>query len=101
MPVSFPSPRGAGAGSLLQSVYTRVEAKGEEGKSPVPVAFLRSVSSWERLDLEYSMVRRGESPASSLGDRAIGLGGAAPGLRAPKVALFLLLVGARGRFDSP
>jgi hypothetical protein len=35
----------------------------------------------------------------SLGGFAIGLRGAAPGFRAPKVALFLLLVGARSRFD--
>src|SRR4030042_37025 len=34
----------------------------------------------------------------SLGGRAIGLCGAAPGFRAPKVALFLLFVGARSRF---
>src|SRR4030042_1176034 len=34
----------------------------------------------------------------SLGGHAIGLCGAAPGFRAPKVALFLLFVGARSRF---
>jgi len=35
----------------------------------------------------------------SLGGFAIGLCGAAPGFRAPKVALFILFVGARSRFD--